>query len=86
MLQRAIAQDIANLLWGVGHIQEQHQLLLHQQHQLNQAATASGCTPFFEAGDFISPQHVQLLAERMLQVRRGLVCSCANVRCTCSAT
>lgn len=55
MLDRAVPQDISNLLWGVAHIQEQHQAV-----QLPATTGRVHC--------FISPEHMLLLTERMLRV------------------
>lgn len=67
-LQRATGQDIANLLWGLGHIYEKQ-----QQH------AGQSCDSGMPPSCFFSADQLLVLAMRLLEVcgaqgQQGIVC------------
>jgi hypothetical protein len=70
-LQRSTGQDIANLLWGLGHIHDQ------QQQQRPDQGGDSAAPP----SHFISAEQLLVLARRLLEVRKHPGTVMRNLQC-----
>lgn len=71
MLHRANGQDIANLLWGLAHIQELHQQQWKQDVAHGRSMRAAA------VGPFIRPDQLQQLTSGLVEVR-GANITCVN--------